>query len=389
MPLIEKPEAKPLRPEFSSGPCAKRPGWDIKKVVCTAYLGRSHRANGPQSQIRDVLGLTKEILEIPENYKVGLVPGSNTGAFEMAMWTLLGKLPVDLFAWENFGLEWVNDVVKQLKLQDFRVTSASYGSLPDFTTLRNKSDACFTWNGTTSGARVPNADWIPDDREGLVLCDATSAVFGQTIDWKKLDATTFSWQKAMGGEAAHGILVLSPKAIKRLKTYTPDRPLPKVFRLANNGKIKEEIFLGETINTPSMFCIADALDSLRWIQEIGGVKNTVERAITNFQILQNWIDKQDWIENLVDVKAHRSNTSVCVKIIAKEFQNLTQDQQRQFVKNFVSLLEEHRVAYDINGHRAAPPGLRIWCGATVESADIVALLPWLEWAFHKTTQEFP
>ena len=381
MNIIRKPEVKPLRPEFSSGPCAKRQGWDIESILQISYLGRSHRANDPKNQINQVVSLTKEILEIPNDYKVGIVPASNTGAFEMAMWTMLGKLPVDIFAWENFGLAWANDVIKELKIEDCRVISSDYGLLPDMTKLRRESDVCFTWNGTTSGVRVPDADWIPNNQEGLVICDATSAVFGQKVDWRKLDATSFSWQKAMGGEASHGILVLSPKAVNRLENYTPNRPLPKIFRLVKNGKLIEEIFMGETINTPSMLCVADALDSLKWIKGLGGINATFERANTNFETLQRWLDKQDWIENLVKISTHRSNTSVCLKIISKEFLDFSSGQQRQFITQLVALLESEEVAYDIGGHREAPPGLRVWCGATIENKDLLRLLPWLKWAF--------
>ena len=388
MKLVGQPVVKPLRPEFSSGPCAKRQGWNISRIAQISFLGRSHRAKAPKSQIKQVIRLTKEVLEIPKDYRVGIVPASNTGAFEMAMWTLLGKIPVDVLAWENFGLAWVNDVINELKIKDCRVISSNYGLLPDLTKLRKKSDVCFTWNGTTSGVRVPDASWIPDNHEGLVLCDATSAVFGQKVDWNKLDAITFSWQKAMGGEASHGMLVLSPKAVKRLESYRPNRPLPKIFRLVKNGKLIEEIFKGETINTPSMLCVADALDSLKWIKGLGGVNVTIERANRNFETLQSWLDKQDWIENLVKTKTYRSNTSVCLKITAKDFIGLSADKQRQFIKKLVALLEIEEVAYDVSGHREAPPGLRIWCGATIENKDLSDLLPWLKWAFDSVNLTF-
>ena len=381
MNFIQKPGIKPLRPEFSSGPCVKRHGWDIQKIMESAYLGRSHRSKDPKSQIKQVINLSKEILDIPDNYKVALVPASNTGAFEMAMWTMLGQLPVDIFAWDNFGFTWANDVIEQLKIVDYRIIASDYGFLPEMTKLRLESDICFTWNGTTSGVRVPNADWIPDNRKGLVLCDATSAVFGQKVSWRKLDVITYSWQKAMGGEAAHGMLILSPKAIRRLESFTPNRPLPKVFRLVRDGKLIEEIFSGETINTPSMLCVADALDALHWIQQLGGLNVTIARTNRNFETLQNWVDQQSWIENLVSVKSNRSTTSVCLKIIDKEFLSFSEKKQRQFIRSFVSLLENEEVAYDISGHRKAPPGLRIWCGSTVENSDLSNLLPWLIWAF--------
>lgn len=381
--MIKRPTLKPLRPQFSSGPCVKRPGWDITEIMRTAYLGRSHRAKDPKFQIQKIIELTKEILEIPENYKVGLVPASNTGAFEIAMWTLLGKLPVDIFAWENFGLAWATDIIEQLKIKDYRLISSDYGRLPDMTAARVGSDICFTWNGTTSGVRVPDAKWLSNCK-GLVLCDATSAVFGQKVAWDKLDAITFSWQKAMGGEAAHGMLVLSPKAIDRLESYIPDRPIPKVFRLVKNGKLIEEIFSGETINTPSMLCVADALDSLEWMRRLGGLNTTTSRTTENFNTLQDWLDQQDWIENLVTIPAHRSTTSVCLKIIAKEFLDVPIAKQRQFIKYLVDLLETEKVAFDIGSHREAPPGFRIWCGVTVENKDLCLLLPWLSWAFESS-----
>ncbi len=385
--MISKPRFKPLRPQFSSGPCVKRLGWDISEIVGTAHLGRSHRADNPKLQIQKVIELTRDILRIPKNYKVGLVPASNTGAFEIAMWTLLGKSPVDIFAWENFGLSWATDIIEQLKIEDYRLISADYGLLPDMTSFRAGSDICFTWNGTTSGVRVPDAKWL-SKCQGLVLCDATSAVFGQKVAWEKLDATTFSWQKAMGGEAAHGMLVLSPKAVDRLESYTPDRPIPKVFRLVKNGRLIEGIFSGETINTPSMLCVADALDALLWMKELGGLNATTSRTTANFNILQDWLDQQDWIENLVINPAYRSNTSVCLKIIAKEFLDLPNDKQTKFLKHFVELLKTEKVAYDIGSHRKAPPGLRIWCGATVESKDLRLLLPWLSWAFESSKDLF-
>ncbi len=381
MTYVRMPLDKPRRPEFSSGPCVKRPGWNIESVLRTAFLGRSHRAKEPKAQIDSLLRLTKEILEIPDDYKVGLVPASNTGAFELAMWSMLGKLPVDIFAWENFGLSWANDIIEELKIDDYRLISSNYGFLPDLTSRRKGSDVCFTWNGTTSGVRVPNTDWLSGNEKGLVLCDATSAVFSQRVDWKKLDATTFSWQKTMGGEAAHGMLVLSPKAVDRLESFSPNRPLPKVFRLVKNKKLIKGIFSGETINTPSMLCVADALDSLNWIRDIGGLDATVSRANKNFTAIQNWLDKQNWVENLVKIDSCRSNTSVCLKIVSRKFLDLNSDQQRDFINHMVRLLEVQTVAFDIGGHREAPPGLRIWCGATVENDDLSKLLPWIRWAF--------
>ena len=309
----DHPSVRPIRPEFSSGPCAKRPGWSAELVAARALLGRSHRAAGPKAQLRDVIDRTARLLGLPGDYRIGVVPGSDTGAFEMAMWTMLGARPVDVLAWESFGLGWASDAEKQLRLADCRVLRAPYGALPDLASVRPEADVCFTWNGTTSGARVPDAGWIAADRAGLTLCDATSAAFAQPLDWAKLDVTTFSWQKAMGGEAAHGMLILSPRAVERLESYTPDRPLPKLFRLTKAGKLIEGIFAGETINTPSMLAVADCLDGLEWMEAIGGLPATMRRADTNFAALQAWVDRTPWVENLVADPAARSNTSVCLR----------------------------------------------------------------------------
>ena len=321
------------------------------------------------------------ILAVPAEYRVGIVPASDTGAYEMAMWSMLGARPVDMLVWESFGQGWATDAVKQLKLADCRVITADYGALPDLGTVRRDADVCFTWNGTTSGARVPDADWIAPDREGLTFCDATSAAFAQPLDWAKLDVTTFSWQKAMGGEGAHGVLILSPRAVERLESFTPDRPLPKIFRMTKGGKLIEGIFTGETINTPSMLCVADALDALDWMEGLGGLDATMARADANAKALQDWVDATGWIENLVVDPAARSNTSVCLKITDPEIAALDDSAQRDFVKRMVKLLDGEGAAYDIGGYRDAPPGLRIWCGATVETDDIRALTPWLDWAF--------
>ncbi len=377
----EKPSIKPVRPEFSSGPCPKRPGWDASAVSERAFLGRSHRAAGPKAQLREAIDTMARILGVPAEYRVGIVPASDTGAYEMAMWSMLGARPVDMLVWESFGQGWATDAVKQLNLDDCRVITADYGSLPDLDTVRRDADVCFTWNGTTSGARVPDADWIAPDREGLTFCDATSAAFAQPLDWAKLDVTTFSWQKAMGGEGAHGVLILSPRAVARLEEFTPDRPLPKIFRMTKGGKLIEGIFRGETINTPSMFCVADALDALAWMEGLGGLAATMARADANAKALQDWVDTTDWIENLVDDPAARSNTSVCLKITDPEISALDEAAQRDFVKHMVKLLDGEAAAHDIGGYRDAPPGLRIWCGATVETDDIRALTPWLDWAF--------
>jgi phosphoserine aminotransferase len=376
-----KPSLKPVRPEFSSGPCAKRPGWTAEAVAARAFLGRSHRAVKPKAQLKDAIERTARVLGVPTGYRVGIVPASDTGAFEMAMWSMLGARPVDMLVWESFGQGWATDATKQLKLDDCRIVSAGYGELPDLTQVRKDADVCFTWNGTTSGARVANGDWISDDRTGLTLCDATSAAFAQDLPWDKLDVTTFSWQKAMGGEGAHGILILSPRAVERLEIYTPPRPLPKIFRLTKGGKLIEGIFAGETINTPSMLCVADAIDALDWMEEIGGLDATRARADANFAAVQAWVDTTPWVENLVADPAARSNTSVCLSIVDPAIAGLDEAAQRDFVKALTKLLEGEGVAYDIGGYRDAPPGLRIWCGTTVDTADVKALLPWLDWAF--------
>ena len=382
MTFPAKPQALPARPEFSSGPCPKRPGWSFETVAAKAWLGRSHRASGPKAQLKQVIDLTAELLGVPEGFRVGIVPASDTGAFEMAMWTMLGARPVDMLAWESFGSGWATDATKQLKLDDCNVITAGYGELPDFSKVRAATaDICFTQNGTTSGAKVPNLDWIPADREGLVFSDATSAAFAQDLDWAKIDVLTFSWQKVMGGEGAHGVLVLSPRAVERLESYTPPRPLPKIFRLTKGGKLIEGVFKGETINTPSMLCVADALDALEWFKEIGGAEATKARATANFQAIQSWVDATDWVENLVPAVEARSNTSVCLKVVDAQVAALDDAAQKAFVKKMVQLLEKEGAALDINGYRDAPAGLRIWCGATVETADVQALTPWLDWAF--------
>ncbi|MEE9454152.1 MAG: phosphoserine transaminase [Paracoccaceae bacterium] len=381
MRLPETPQVMPARPEFSSGPCPKRPDWSFQAVADRAFLGRSHRAAGPKAQIKGVIDKMTDILNIPEGYRVGIVPASDTGAVEMALWSLLGLLPVDVLVWESFGAGWAGDIKNQLKLDDVNVLKADYGALPDLSAVRKGADVVFTWNGTTSGARVPNGGWISDNREGLTICDATSAAFAQDLPWDKLDVVTFSWQKAMGGEGAHGVLILSPRAVERLESFTPPRPLPKIFRLTKGGKLIEGIFTGATINTPSMLAVADADDALDWMVEIGGLKTTMARADANFTALQAWVDTSDWVENLVADPALRSNTSVCLKIVDPVVGALDDGAQKAFVKSMVKLLENHKAAYDINGYRDAPAGLRIWCGATVDTADVIALAPWLDWAF--------
>ncbi len=381
MTFPPQPAVRPQRPEFSSGPCAKRPGWSAARIGEIAELGRSHRAKGAKAQLKSAIDRTHALLGLPEDYRIGIVPASDTGAYEMAMWAMLGARPVDMLAWESFGTGWVTDAVKQLKLPDCRVIEADYGELPDLASVRADADIGFTWNGTTSGVRVPNADWIPADRGGLTLCDATSAAFAQPLDWPKLDVTTFSWQKVMGGEAAHGMLILSPRAVERLESFAPDRPLPKVFRLTKGGALIDGIFKGETINTPSMLAVADYVDALDWAEEIGGLPALMARADANAAALQAWVDATPWVANLCDAPAHRSNTSVCLKIVDPEVAALEAEAQKAFAKRMATALEAEGVAYDVNGYRDAPAGLRIWCGATVDTADIAALGPWLDWAY--------
>ena len=387
MSLPPRPQALPARPFFSSGPCPKRPGWSAEAVAAKAYLGRSHRAAAPKAQLKSAIDRMAAILGVPEGYRVGIVPASDTGAFEMAMWSMLGARPVDMLVWESFGAGWATDAVKQLKLDDCRVIEAGYGDLPDLGSVRAEADVCFTWNGTTSGVRVPDAGWISADRAGLTFCDATSAVFAQGLDWTKLDVVTFSWQKVLGGEGAHGVLILSPRAVERLESHTPPRPLPKIFRLTKAGKLIEGVFRGETINTPSMWCVADLVDALDWVDGIGGLSAMRGRADANFAALQGWVDRTGWVENLVADPAARSNTSVCLKIVDPGVAALEEAAQRSFTKRMVGLLEAEGAAFDIGGYRDAPPGLRIWCGATVERADIEALTPWLDWAFASVRAE--
>ncbi len=384
MTFPQKPRALPARPEFSSGPCAKRPGWSPVSVAAQAFLGRSHRAAGPKAQLKDAIDRTARLLGVPEGYRVGIVPGSDTGAVEMAMWSLLGPRPVDVLVWESFGKAWATDALGQLKLADCRAIEADYGARPDLGAVRAQADVVFTWNGTTSGARVPNGDWIAADRAGLTICDATSAAFAQDLDWARLDVVTFSWQKVLGGEAAHGMLVLGPRAVARLESDTPDRPLPKLFRLTKGGKLIDGIFAGATINTPSMLAVADFIDALDWADEAGGLPGLVARADANFLALQGWVDRTDWVENLVADPVARSNTSVCLRIADRQIAALDDAAQKTFVKQMVGLLEAEGAALDIGGHRDAPAGLRIWCGATVDTADIEALTPWLDWAFATT-----
>jgi len=374
------PAVRPARPFFSSGPCAKRPGW-TPEALNGALLGRSHRSKPGKAKLKDAIDRTKALLGIPADYRVGIVPASDTGAVEMALWSMLGPRPVDCFAWESFGEDWVTDTIKQLKIKDSRVIKADYGALPDLTQADPKHDVVFLWNGTTSGVRVPDADWISDNREGLTICDATSAAFAMDLPWQKLDVVTFSWQKVLGGEAAHGMLVLSPRAVARLESYTPPWPLPKIFRMTKGGKIVDGIFEGETINTPSMLALEDYLDALTWAEGLGGLKALIARSQDNLGVLDRWVRKSDWAAFLASEQGSRSNTSVCLKIVDPWFKGLGDEAQADAAKKIASLLEKEGVAYDVAGYRSAPPGLRIWCGATIDKSDLEALTPWLDWAF--------
>ena len=380
---IAKPGVRPAVPHFSSGPCAKRPGWTLQ-ALSDAFLGRSHRAKGGKGKLKRALEETRAVLEVPADFLIGIVPASDTGAVEMAMWSMLGARPVTMIAWESFGEGWVTDVAKQLKLKDVTLLKAPYGALPDLTKVDPKSDIVFTWNGTTSGVRVPNADCIASDREGVTICDATSAAFAQPLDWGKLDVVTFSWQKALGGEAAHGMLILSPRAVARLESYTPPWPLPKIFRMTKGGKVNRGIFEGETINTPSMLCVEDYLDTLAWAKSAGGLTGLRARADGNAKVIHDWVARTPWVANLAEKLETRSNTSVCLKIVDPAIASLSNDAQWAFVKDLVALIEKEGVAFDIATHRDAPPGLRIWCGCTVETSDVAALTPWIDWAFAQT-----
>ncbi len=385
-----KPVLRPARPEFSSGPCAKRPGWTPENLK-SAVLGRSHRSKLGKARLQEAIALTRSVLEVPDTHLVGIVPGSDTGAVEMAMWSMLGARPVQLLAFESFGKDWATDAVKQLKL-DAEVLDAPYGELPDLTRVRADADLVFTWNGTTSGVRVPNADFIAADRAGITICDATSACFAQALDWDKLDVVTFSWQKALGGEAAHGVLILGRRAVERLESFTPDRPLPKLFRMTQKteggcAKLNSEIFEGATINTPSMLCVEDCIDALKWAQAIGGLEEMQRRADRNLDVLARWVEKTAWVAFLAADPAARSNTSVCLKVVDPKITALPGKAQAEFAKKLASLLEKEGVALDVGSYRDAPPGLRIWCGATVDHTDLEALTPWLDWAFASVSAE--
>jgi phosphoserine aminotransferase len=380
------PGVRPVTPHFSSGPCAKRPGWSTENLK-SAPLGRSHRAKIGKGKLKLAIDLTREVLEVPADYRIGIVPASDTGAVEMALWSLLGPRPITAIAWESFGDGWVTDILKELKLKDVTALKAPYGELPDLSTVDPKTDVVFTWNGTTSGVRVPNADWISAKREGLTICDATSAAFAQPLDWPKLDVVTFSWQKALGGEAAHGMLILSPRAAERLQTYTPPWPMPKIFKLAKGGKIIEGIFEGETINTPSMLCVEDYIDALVWAKSVGGLKGMIARADANTKAIADWVAKSPWIDFLATRPDIRSNTSVCLKVVDPAITALAPDAQAAFAKALAGAVEKEGVGYDIGSYRDAPPGLRVWCGATVEASDVAALTQWLDWAFANAKEQ--
>jgi len=382
---LAKPAMRPARPEFSSGPCAKRPGWSPENLR-SAVVGRSHRSKPGKARLQAAIDQTRSLLQVPADYLIGIVPASDTGAVEMALWSLLGPRPVQLLAFESFGKDWVTDVVKELKLEA-EVLDAPYGRLPDLTRVRPDADLVFTWNGTTSGVKVPNGDFIARDRAGLTICDATSACFAQALDWPKLDVVTFSWQKALGGEAAHGMLVLSPRAVERLESHKPAWPIPKIFRLTKGGKLNAEIFEGSTINTPSLLCVEDWLDTLKWAASIGGLTELMRRADENLGVLEEWAAKTPWIDFLAADKASRSNTSVCLKVVAPEITSLSDEAQADFAKKLAALLEKEGAALDAGGYRDAPPGLRIWCGATIDADDLRALTPWLDWAYATVAAE--
>jgi phosphoserine aminotransferase len=380
-----RPTVRPTIPHFSSGPCAKRPGWSLSALT-DAALGRSHRSRLGKAKLKRAIDLTREVLEVPSDYRVGIVPASDTGAVEMAMWSLLGVRPVTVLTWESFGEGWASDAAKELKLKGLTVLKAAYGEIPDLAKVDPNSDVVFTWNGTTSGVRVPNAEWIAADRAGVTICDATSACFAQPLEWSKLDVVTFSWQKALGGEAAHGMLILSPRAVERLESYTPPWPLPKIFRLTKAGKLNAAIFEGDTINTPSMLCVEDYLDTLKWAKSIGGMKALMARADANAAVIADWVRATPWVEFLARDAAVRSNTSVCLRIVDPAVARLSPDAQAAFVKGLSAMLEKEGIAYDIDAHRDAPTGLRIWCGSTVERPDVEALTHWLDWAFAKSKE---
>ena len=383
---LPTPDIRPARPDFSSGPCAKRPGYSLQALE-DAVLGRSHRSKPGKAKLAQAIEKTRAILGVPEGYHIGIVPASDTGAYEMAMWSLLGARGLDILGWESFGKGWITDAVKQLKLDDVRVMEAEYGELPDLAAVDFSRDVAFTWNGTTSGVRVPNGDWIADDREGLTLCDATSAAFAMPLPWDKLDVTTYSWQKVLGGEGAHGMIILSPRAVARLESYTPPWPLPKIFRLTKGGKLIDGIFRGETINTPSLLAVEDYLDTLNWADSLGGLDGLLGRVAANNKVLNEWVAATEWVANLCTEPANQSTTSVCLKIVDADVLAMDADVQAALAKRIAALLDGEGVAYDIGAYRDAPAGLRIWAGATVDAADLAALTPWLDWAFATAKME--
>ena len=385
---MNKPNIKPNHPYFSSGPCSKRPGWSLN-ALSDAFLGRSHRAKTGKAKLNEVIIKSKQVLELPDDYFVGIVPGSDTGAIELAMWSLLGERPVEVCGWETFGLTWVKDITKQLKLPNVTTHQTStYGEIPDLSKVNFDNDVVFTWNGTTSGACVPDAEWIPNDRKGLSICDATSAVFAMEMDFTKLDVITWSWQKVLGGEGAHGMIALSPRAVERLESYEPSWPMPKIFQIAKNKKFTKEIFEGATINTPSLLATEDAIDALNWCIEVGGQKELIKRSKNNLEVIKNWIEKNDWVEFLASDPKTYSSTSICFKFTHPDFTKLDNDNQKKLVKELCSSIEKEDAGYDINAYKDAPAGIRIWGGATVESSDIEKVLPWIEWAFFETLEGY-
>lgn len=385
---MTKPSLKPNCPHFSSGPCAKRPGWSVDALK-GVLSGRSHRSGPGKKKLAEVIDLHRELLSIPDDYYIGIVPASDTGAVEMALWSLLGARGVDALAWESFSTGWLKDITDHLKLPNVNEITAGYGDIPDLSMTDPERDIVFVWNGTTSGARVPNADWIADDREGLTICDATSAVFAYNLPWEKLDVTTWSWQKVMGGEAAHGMIVLSPRAVERLENYTPeDRPLPKIFRMTKKGKLIEGIFKGLTTNTPSMLAVEDCLDSLNWIKSIGGLDETIARVNQNYKVLERWVEETQWVQFLATHEDIRSHTSVCLKVVDPWFEALPKDEKMPFIKAIAKIMDEEDAGYDLASYRDAPAGFRIWCGATVEASDLEAMIPWLDWAYHTARSDY-
>ena len=383
---MTRPLVKPIRPEFSSGPCAKRPGWSLN-ILKESSLGRSHRHKVCKNRLKDVIDLTKSILKVPDDYLVGIVPGSDTGAIEIAMWNLLGLKPVTMLVWDSFGADWAKDIQLELKLKDLDIIKEDYGKLPNLNSFDFNGDIVFNWNGTTAGVRVPNGDWIKNSRDGLTICDATSAAFAMDIDWSKLDVGTFSWQKSLGGEAGHGMIILSPKAVDRINTYNPNWPIPKLFQLKKNNKINLDIFSGSTINTPSMMCVEDFLDVLIWSEEIGGVEELIRRSEDNLNVIKDWVSSSTWANFLCEDLNNLSNTSICLKLIDSKLNTKSIETKNLIEKNIIKLLEENNVAFDIGSYRSAPPGLRIWGGPTVENDDIKKLLPWLDWAYDKSLSD--